>query len=228
MQRTKIEYLDYSWNPFQMRCDRVSEGCKNCWALEMANRFNYPQQIVLKEPSPKFPKKSARIGVQFMGDLFHEGINEEDIDDIIATACISPDHKFIFLTKRIKRARDFIDSYAWQLEDNIWLGVSVENQRTADERIPILLSIPARVRFVSVEPMLEEIDIQKWHGIDWVICGCESGHNRRKCEPEWIIDLLSQCSADGIPFFLKQMEIDGKVVKMPELDGRIWNEYPKK
>ncbi len=133
---------------------------------------------------------------------------------------------------------------------NVYLGVTAENQEQADERIPILLQIPAAVRFVSVEPMLGPVDLTRivyerqtvidslkgLHGwplphadgpkLDWVICGSESGPNRRHAKIEWIRDLRDQCRAANVPFFLKQMEIDGKLVKMPKLDGRVWDEMP--
>ena len=127
--------------------------------------------------------------------------------------------------------------------ENVWLGVTAENQKTADERIPILLDIPAAVRFISVEPMLSPVDINPgqypWvdilpdsslsdrQYIDWVICGCESGLKRRKTEIDWIASLKDQCLKHNIPFFLKQREIAGKVVNMPELDGKIWNQLPR-
>jgi len=116
--------------------------------------------------------------------------------------------------------------------------------RTANERIPILLQIPAAKRFVSVEPMLENINLTKylvphlkgsgnilygsdWNKLDWVICGCESSLKRRKTEIDWIRNLRDQCSSAGIPFFLKQMEVNGKIVKMPKLDGQEWGKFPQ-
>ena len=139
----------------------------------------------------------------------------------------------------------------------IWLGVTAENQQRADERIPILLQTPAAVRFVSVEPTLGPVDLTNipwaedpiipgdkrnalheiWdpafpvrltrHKLDWVICGTESGPKRRPAQIEWIRSVKNQCVSAGVPFFLKQMEVEGKLVKMPELDGREWNEFPE-
>lgn len=122
--------------------------------------------------------------------------------------------------------------FSWPLR-NVWLGVTTENQQAADERIPILLRIPAVVRFVSVEPLLDIVDLSKWlkedslNLINWVICGCESGPNRRQTEIEWIRILRDQCVSAGLAFFLKQMESGGKLVKMPELDGRMWAQAPE-
>jgi len=181
-----------------------------------------------------------------------------------------PEHTFITLTKRPKRVLDWL----WWLGEywpgdspvninltaeghfgeHVWLGVTAENQQRADERIPIL-QIPAAVRFISVEPMLGPIRLQRdWlmcpggaeygHGmsltrvhaggccdrhprIHWVVCGSESGPNHRKTKIEWIRDLREQCISANVPFFLKQMEINGRMVKMPELDGKIWAQFPE-
>lgn len=124
---------------------------------------------------------------------------------------------------------------------NIWLGVSVENQQAADERIPILLQTPAAVRFVSYEPALGPVNLQGWDGVlaryylhhemggtlDWIIAGGESGPGARPAHPDWFRTVRDQCQESGVPFFLKQMTVNGKLVKMPELDGREWNEYPE-
>jgi protein gp37 len=140
------------------------------------------------------------------------------------------------------------DSSPWPLP-NVWIGVTAENQEQADKRIPALLQTPAAVRFVSVEPMLEMVSLRwlaAWDGmalkqerpsttneydglrcLDWVICGCESGPKARPMEIQWARTLLNQCQEAGIPFFLKQMRIGDKMVKMPELDGRVWDEYPQ-
>jgi protein gp37 len=138
----------------------------------------------------------------------------------------------------------------WPLP-NVWLGVTAENQEQADKRIPILLQTPAAVRFVSVEPVLGPIGLTDLHfenvtaidalnglhgfpkphaegpKLDWVVCGTESGSNRRPAQLEWITSLRDQCQAARTPFFLKQMEVNGELVKMPELDGRTWHEFPK-
>lgn len=185
-----------------------------------------------------------------------------------------PGHTYMVLTKRPERAQDWLQ---WLFEywpgdspvnvnlsaeghfgRHIWFGVTAENQQRADERIPILLQIPAAVRFVSVEPMLGPVDLtqidlggnvwlnalngdctsyspfggarkikESWKHLDWVICGSESGPNHRKTKIEWIRDLREQCISANVPFFLKQMEINGRMVKMPELDGKIWAQFPE-
>ena len=226
-------------------------------------------------------KKPRRVFVCSMGDLFHEDVPFGFVDRVFAIMALTKQHTFLVLTKRPIRMRQYIDGLTLQriceaaplgLTDiqvadlrayvrdnfplpNVWLGVTAENQQRADERIPILLQIPAAVRFVSVEPMLGPIRLQRdWlmcpggaeygHGmsltrvhaggccdrhprIHWVICGSESGPNHRKTKIEWIRDLREQCISANVPFFLKQMEINGRMVKMPELDGKIWAQFPE-
>lgn len=197
-------------------------------------------------------------------DLFHEDVPNEFIDYVFAVMGRSQ-HTFILLTKRPERMREYLlkfrpeglgkgidnpkDMRWWP---NVRLGVTAENQRRADERIPILLQIPAAVRFVSVEPMLGPVDLSKWKpfdgecycqddpkgckprlskncpetAIDWVICGGETGPGARPMHPDWVRSLKDQCQDAGVPFFLKSLYIDGKIIKMPELDGRRYNEIP--
>ncbi len=179
MQKTKIEYLDRTWNPIAMRCTPISDGCRNCWHLAMAKRcagnracgeyqhiYAGTQPPKLKQwelEQPLHLQKPARIGVQFMGDLFHKSIPFEfqtAIFEVMATG----DHWFYILTKRAQRMKEFFQTCEdWDPTEwpGIWLGVSVEDQKTADERIPILLQIPAAHRWVSVEPMLERVDLSQ-------------------------------------------------------------------
>ena len=159
-----------------------------------------------------------------------------------------PGHTYMVLTKRPERALDFLNRCypeGWERK-NVWIGVTVENQIEADRRIPTLLKIPAARRFVSLEPLLGPVNLQpylcgykkEWDVgdiyttdapvLDWVIAGCESGPGRRRSDWSWFRFTREQCKAYGqkVPFFLKQMEVDGKVVKMPELDGKVWDEVP--
>ena len=274
MNKTKIDYLDYTWNPISMRCTPVSDGCENCWHLGTNKRFDLhsgPPVIREKElMSPLKLKKPSIIGVQFMGDLFHEDVSFNIIDRVFATISMCPKHTFLLLTKRIERANKYYSgqspiygraSIAFSglmkhenfvsgmkayrnMENeplqNIWIGVSCENQQTAEERIPALLQTPALKRVVSIEPMLGEIDIScflnAWHEcsynvekIDCVIVGCESGPKRRPCKVEWIESIVDQCKTASVPCYVKQMEIGGKVChdinKFPK--HLIIREYPK-
>lgn len=239
MQKTKIDYLTHTWNPICMRCTPVSPGCQNCWHLKMADRFaanltltNQKRDIyaglgkfMLDEKELEAPlklKKPARIGVQFMGDLFHEAVLFEFIDKVYEVIRRSSQHTFLVLTKR----PECMAQYQSVLEDypkNLWLGVTAENQEMADKRIPILLPIPTDVRFVSCEPLLEQIDfsnggnvhyLRGYPGVGLVVVGCESGAHRRYCNNEWILDICNHCQNAGVPVFVKQITgADGKVLK---------------
>jgi len=286
MQRTSIEYLTHTWNPLAMRCTPVSPGCRNCWHLAMCKRHaanpKLPANVrrakaggppVLLEDELDAPlrlRKPATIGVQYMGDLFHHHVRVEHFARVWRTMVMMTGrgHTFLVLSKRPHRAKELlgpngIGFYATAgpvpcPQPGIWLGVSVENQQTADERIPWLLQCPAAVRFVSYEPALGGVDFHFgeglapgddsavgrrpcdqggrrhqhllselcWRGIDWVIAGCESGPRRRPAELDWFRSVRDQCVAAGVPLFLKQMEVDGKVTHMPPLDGRVWAETP--
>lgn len=240
MNRTGIEYLTHSWNPLAMRCSKVSDGCVNCWHLAVADRLaknpiipEFRQKAyaggdpVLIEDELEAPlklKKSAIIGTQFMGDLFHDKVAVDHIDRIMDIIARCPQHTFVVLTKRPENIEEklftfyhndkkdrFQDDY---LPKNVWLGVTCENQKAADERLPILFKIPAAVYLVSIEPMLSDIDlgIDIGHGIgnlaidrlNWVIVGGESGPGARPMHPIWVRSIRDQCQESGTPFFFKQ------------------------
>jgi len=240
-----------------------------------ARRFTDVQCHEERLDDPLHWKKPSKIFVNSMSDLFHEDVPDKFINDVFDTMEYAAQHTYIILTKRPDRMCNFIHNY-WietlPLAEHIWLGVSVENQQVADERIPLLLQTPAAVRFVSVEPMLGPVDIRKYllnlscdhfaenpeenevregvidcyrpenvsgkcspincpfggyDKLDWIICGGESGPGARPIHPDWVRSLRDQCQEAGVPFFLKQMHIDGKLVKMPELDGKVWDEFPE-
>lgn len=175
MQKTKIEYLTHTWNPIGMECTPVSAGCQNCWHIANVKRFGVINPGLRKKElqAPLRLRKPARIGVQFMGDLFHESVSFEWIDRVFGLMLASDVHTFYVLTKRPDRMFEFFKkrpSLLWAgilrgvykekkwPFDNVWLGVTCENQEMANERIPILLQIPAAKRFVSLEPLLSKID----------------------------------------------------------------------
>ena len=245
---TKIEWADETINPIT-GCTQISEGCANCYAKRMATRlagrYGYPKSDPfrpgafhpeeIKKPSKW--KKPRRIFVCSMGYIFHERVAPGDLCDVFEMMHIYRRHTFMLLTKRPERAPKHV---SWWTK-NIWLGVSAENQARADERIPILLRIPAAVRFVSVEPMLGPVDIaniqkafwlyddeygsrirRREDGIHWVICGGETGPGKRKMETKWATDLRDQCVAAGVPFFFKK-DSNGS----HELDGRTWEQTPE-
>lgn len=165
-------------------------------------------------------KKPRRIFVNSMSDLFHESLSDEWIDRVFSIMALAPRHTFQVLTKRAARMRDYCQRLyhtedpagcGWPLP-NVWLGVSIEDQRRADERIPPLLVTPAAVRFLSCEPLLGPIDLRLFAGLEsprasklhWVIAGGESGPKARLMHPGWARGLRDQCAAAGIPFFFKQ------------------------
>jgi len=260
MAKTKIEYLDWTWSPTH-GCSPVSEGCKNCWARIMSKRLagmgargyskDDPFKVVFcpeKLDEPFHIKKPSRIGVSFMGDLFHGDIQTAYIMSVLDVIEALPLHTFLLLTKRpmgmaaIMAERKAETEYLWGyrkeyiLPKNIWLGVSVENQDNM-WRVEELLKILVVKRFVSFEPLLEGISLSStyidkgryWETgvLDWVICGCESGQNRRPFDMNWARSLKDQCVEAGVPYFFKQGIVNGKIVKMPELDGQIWNQFPE-
>jgi len=181
-------------------------------------------------------RKPRRVGVCFMGDLFHELVPLLFIDSVWGMMAEARHHTFYVLTKRPMRMRDYIRGRtrkgwlrAWS---NIWLGVSVENQQTADERIPILLDIPAAHIWVSVEPMLGPVDLVRAcggprHGFRWLVCGGESGPGARPMDIEWVRGLRDQCVGANVPFFFKQWGGVQKKRAGRVLDGITWDQRPQ-
>jgi len=231
---TKIGWTKESWNPI-VGCSKVSAGCMNCYAEKMAYRLvsmgnaDYATVINSKgqwignthfvEPSLEKPlhwKRPREIFVCSMSDLFHETVPFEWIDRVFAMMAGCEKHTFQILTKRPERMLKYYNSgpggglASCIPLSNVWLGVSAENQEMANKRIPILLDIPAAKRFVSIEPMLESLSINDMN-IDWVIVGCESGPKRRPCKLEWVENVVFDCIGQGVPVFVKQLEINGKV-----------------
>lgn len=249
MNKTKIQYLDYTWNPIAMRCTPVSAGCANCWHLRMCDRLANnpqipdsqrwayagkigPQLVEHRLDDPLKLKKPAVIGAQFMGDLFFDGVVAYHIEDVWRVMQKAHWHTFLVLTKRPERAHDFLYNCPREiLCRNVWIGVTVESQSEVN-RILEITNIPASKFFVSFEPLLGEIAINPyWLSLlSLMIVGCESGPGRRFTSRAWITSLRDQCLAlgDNRPsFYLKQMYVDGKVASMPELDGQKWEEWPK-
>lgn len=243
---TKIPWTNDSWNPVT-GCSPVSEGCQNCYAARMAKRlagrYGYPKddpfKITVHEDKFWVPfkwKKPRRVFVCSMSDLFHKDIPCRIQDQIMAIIMLNERHVFQVLTKRPKIAEQFFEQRR-TIPSNLWFGVSAENQKRGDERIPPLLEISAAIRFVSLEPLLEPIDLDRinlsvsgtsWRVLDWVIIGCESGPGRRECKIEWIRDIVRQCQEANVAVFVKQISINGRVshdpAEWPE-DFRV-QEYP--
>lgn len=224
--KTKIEWATDVWNPVT-GCTKVSEGCRHCYAETIAKRFWGERKFTDVQchtdrlDAPRHWKKPRRVFVNSMSDLFHPDVPFEFIDRVFGAMTMACEHTFMILTKRPMRMLDWFNwtthnkTGLWPLP-NVWLGVTVENQAVADDRIPLLLQTPAAVRFVSVEPMLAPVDIHdflhpcKVHcsddipAIDWVICGGETGPGARPMHPDWARSLRDQCTAAGVPFFFKK------------------------
>lgn len=265
--KTGIQWTDATWNPIR-GCSRVSEGCRNCYAETVANRFKGPGQpyegliakggqwngrITVVDSAMEQPlrwRKPRRIFVNSMSDLFHENVPYQVIDQVFAVMAMAlvNNHKFQILTKRPQRMLEYLNDNnlhgriidaaremdnargTWITEGylvayrklwplpNVWLGVSVEDQKTADERIPLLLQTPAAVRWISAEPLIGPIDFSgmwvphenpamHWNmleALDWVVVGGESGANARPMHLYWARTLRDQCQSAGTPFFFKQ------------------------
>lgn len=224
MNKTSIEYLDYTLNPIAMRCTPVSEGCAHCWHLMTNHRFHIhsgPPKLREKElTEPMKVKKPPRIGVQFMGDLWHEDVDWIWIDRIFET-CRHPEanhHIHIFLTKRVDTAWHYFRSPIYGKEhlrrssflkhQNLWLGITAENQKRFDERWYYLKQISAAVIWISHEPALGPIvyppEFLALGNRVWVVSGGESGHGARPSHPDWFRQDRDQCVEAGVPFFFKQ------------------------
>jgi protein gp37 len=172
-------------------------------------------------------KKPAFVFVNPWGDFFHPDADawREDAWGVMRA---TPRLTYLVLTKRPENISLRLPEDWGRGWPNVWLGVTAETQHWADERIPILLQTPAARRFVSCEPLLGEVILARvLDGIDWVIAGCESGYGRRQSEVNCFRLLRDECLVWGVPFFLKQMDVGGRLVKMPELDGKVWAEKPE-
>lgn len=228
---TKIEWTEETWNPVT-GCTKISDGCKNCYAERMskrlAGRYGYPPaphnfDVTLHPDRLDEPlrwRKSRRVFVCSMGDLFHKDVPDWFINEVFNIMTLAPQHTFQVLTKRPTRMRQFVQDTRWLnrglLEGetkNVWLGVTAENQEQADERIEVLRYTPAAVRFVSFEPLLGEVVVgrhikgsiyDRWSGIHQAIVGGESGPGARSMHPDWARSLRDQCQAANVPFFFKQ------------------------
>jgi protein gp37 len=238
---TKISWATTSWNPIT-GCSPISEGCLNCYAKKMAKRlqasgkggYDKGFEPTLHEDKLTMPsrwKTSRTIFVCSMGDLFHEDVPFRWIEDVFYKIMLGSHHTFLLLTKRPERMRGFFEhtkSLYWtpNMHECVWLGVTAENQKRWDERVPVLLSIPAAHRWVNIGPMLERIRVEKHvHALDWVALEGESGSGARHMEVDWARDVLHQCDVANVPFHLKQFS-GFRPEKCPMLDGHRFTAMP--
>jgi len=231
---SSIEWTEATWNPLT-GCDKISPGCKHCYAERMAARLqamgqpNYARgfELTLHEQTLKVPlgwRTPRTIFVNSMSDLFHKDVPEEFIRRVFDVIQRANWHQFQMLTKRAERLASLAPSLPWP--DHLWMGVSVESEKYLP-RIDHLREVPARVRFLSLEPLLGPLPSVDLRGIHWVIVGGESGPGARPMDPAWVRDLRDQCVTAKVPFFFKQW---GGVVKKKTgrtLDGRTWDELPQ-
>ena len=263
--KTKIEWSDATWNPIT-GCSVISPGCQRCYAMKLAGGRlrNHPSRQGLTVQTKVGPvwngqvrfnqewldqplkwRRPRQIFVCAHGDLFHENVPDEWVDrvfNVMAKAhFMQRGHVFQVLTKRAERMalymmKNRLTLKHWPLP-NVWLGVSVEDQKRADERIPLLLDTSAAVRWISAEPLLSEIDLyrggfsflermkspngKRYNRLDWCVVGGESGHGYRPMDPSWARMLREQCAAAGVPFFMKQM-----AGKKPIPEDLLIREYP--
>jgi len=238
---TKIEWTELSWNP-TTGCTKVSPGCQNCYAESMARRLKamgvegYENGFALTlHPSrltePLLRRKPSTYFVNSMSDLFHEEVPDSYIEAVFSVIARSPWHSFQILTKRAERMASFFADHL--APPNAWLGVTAENRTCGLPRIHFLRQIGVSIRFVSMEPLLEDIGPLDLAGIDWVIVGGESGVRARPMKPWWVISIKEQCEAQGVKFFFKQWGLWGpdgvKRSKMANgrlLLGRTWDSTP--
>ena len=231
--KTTIEWTEATWNPIT-GCSKISPGCKNCYAERMAKRlqamgqFRYHNgfQLTLQPQTLNEPfkwKKSRTIFVNSMSDLFHELVPLSFIDKVFHVMNNCQHHQFQILTKRSTNLRQLASFLNWT--ENIWIGVSVESQDYV-YRIDDLRTIPATIRFLSIEPFISPIKQLDLTGIDWVIVGGESGPHARPIHKNWVRDIREICIEQNVPFFFKQWGGVRRKKSGRLLDKREWNEMP--
>lgn len=233
MNKTKIEWTQVTWNPIT-GCSKISEGCKNCYAERMSKRlksmknkryingFDVTIHKDLFEEPLKW-KSSKIVFVNSMSDIFHELIPDEVILELFKIMNKAKIHIFQVLTKRPERLKKLANKISWT--DNIWMGVTVENQKNIN-RIDILRQTNAHIKFISFEPLLEEISNLNLENIDWAIVGGESGPGAREIKKEWVMSLKEQCRNYNVKFFFKQWGGVNKKKNGRLLDGKEYNEMP--
>lgn len=228
--KTKIQWASDSWNPVT-GCTEISPGCNHCYAKTLAERWRgipghpYEQGFDLKLWPKRLEipgrwKKPRLIFVNSMSDLFHEDIPSEFIQKTFDAMRAAHWHTFQVLTKRPKRMRDF------EWPDNVWAGTSIENKYFQWRTIP-LREVDAKVRFLSIEPLIGELINLDLTGIHWVIVGGESGPGARPMNLDWVRSIRDQCASQKVPFFFKQIGGVNKKKTGRLLDGREHNEMPK-
>lgn len=270
---SNIEWTGSTWNPI-LGCSKISAGCRNCYAINQAFRNwkmaeglpenkrgrlayyegltkgfdDWTGKLVFVPEALEIPlkrKKPETYFVNSMSDMFHDNVEDEWLDQVWDVMKRTPQHTYQILTKRPHRMKARLQGT--EPLPNVWLGVSVENQKAADERIPLLLETPAAIRFLSCEPLLEFVDLSRWLPIqleesgwekypemnsltfDWVIVGGESGRGARSCEVEWLEEITEKCLAADVSIFVKQLgsKPTGIDIKLSDKKGGNFDQFPE-
>lgn len=236
MAASKIEWTELTWNPVT-GCDKISAGCKFCYAEVMAKRMKamgvskYRNEFrltlhddVLQEPYTW--RGSKIVFVNSMSDLFHKDVPVDFIQRAFKVMNENPQHVFQVLTKRADILYEYDKSNLLKWTHNIWMGVSVENSKVK-ERIKLLRQTKAKTKFLSIEPLIGPLGRVNLKKIDWVIVGGESGRKPRPMNVDWVLSLQEQCEAKGVAFFFKQWGGTNKKKAGRELNGQTWDEMPE-
>jgi protein gp37 len=237
---SKIEWTDATWNPVR-GCSKVSPGCANCYAETFAERFrgvpDHPYEfgfdlrlVPEKLAEPIRWRTPKMIFVNSMSDLFQEEVPDEYIVSVVRVMQLANWHTYQVLTKRSERMQDMLKTklkFAAALP-HIWWGVSVENKKHGLQRIDHLQASPARIRFLSIEPLLEDLGRFSLTGINWVIVGGESGAGARPMKKSWVLSIRDQCRRAKVPFFFKQWGGVRKSETGRSLDGKTYSEFPQR
>lgn len=261
MADSRIEWTEATWNPVT-GCTRASRGCDNCYAVTMTRRLaamgnekykglvnpgklHFNGIVKCHKEALDIPLRRSKPTIYFvnsMSDLFHQKVPTAFIQSVFDMMAQTPHHTFQVLTKRPERMAEVVPTLRLPgrkvFKDeplfNVWLGTSVEDQAAADKRIPYLLKTPARVRFLSCEPLLGPLALRKYFSplttggafIHWAIVGGESGWNARPMDPEWVRSIRAQCEAAGVDFFFKQWGGVNKKKSGRTLDGSTYDAMP--
>ena len=230
---TSIEWTEATWNPVT-GCSHISAGCAHCYAERMALRLQAAGMAKYRNGfkvtthdkellTPQSWRKPHDVFLCSMGDLFHEEVPPEFIRRVFNVMRACRHHRFQVLTKRSVRLRQLAPDLSWP--DNVWMGVTVEDARNVN-RIADLVATPARTKFLSVEPLIDDVGHLPLDGIDWVIVGGESGPGARPMKKEWVLSIRNQCEMAGVAFYFKQWGGTRKHLNGRELEGRTWDDMP--
>ena len=247
MGKTRIQWTERTWNPIT-GCDKVSAGCKNCYAETMAmrlkamgvKRYSNGFEVTLHPEALNEPKKIKQPSMFFvcsMSDLFNDKVPFEFIDSVMEVIESCPQHTFQLLTKRPERMNEYFNNHRmFNVPDNVWLGTTVENGYALVRLFTFTSILNAKVKFLSCEPLLSDISnegLDDLRDIDWIIVGGESGPNARRMEKDWVLNIKAKCDAQNVPFFFKQWGTFGEDgVKRDKkangclLDGKEYHAMP--